>query len=81
MPNNRRSKYHAKEKKKGFKLTRADRFAYRTRYFTDSGIIGSKEFVQESLKRFEWLYNPEKEKVPKRVGGLNGIYSLKRLTE
>ncbi|MEA3280151.1 MAG: hypothetical protein U9Q38_06090, partial [Thermodesulfobacteriota bacterium] len=29
-----------KERKKGFKITRIDRFQSRTRYFTDSGIIG-----------------------------------------
>ena len=27
------------------KITQASRLRYRTRYFTDSGIIGSKEFV------------------------------------
>ncbi len=76
-----KAKTYDKEKRKGFELTRADRFACRTRYFTDSGIIGSKEFVQESLKRFEWLFNPEKEKKPKKVTGLYGIYSLRRLAE
>ena len=69
-----------KEKKKGFKLTRTDRFAYRTRYFTDSGIIGTKEFVQENFQRFKWLFKPKKDKLPKRVNGLEGIYSLKRLS-
>ena len=34
-----------KERKKEFKIRRVDRFRYRTRYFTDSGIIGTKEFV------------------------------------
>ena len=33
------------ERKKEFKISRVDRFRYRTRYFTDSGIIGTKEFV------------------------------------
>lgn len=37
----------AKERKKEFEISRVDRFRYRTRYFTDSGIIGSKEFVAE----------------------------------
>jgi hypothetical protein len=35
----------AKERKKEFEISRIRRFRYRTRYFTDSGIIGSKEFV------------------------------------
>jgi REP element-mobilizing transposase RayT len=75
-----KEKTFEKEKKKGFKLTRADRFAYRTRYFTDSGIIGSKEFVQVSMKRFERIINAKRERLPKRVGGLDGVYSLKRLS-
>ena len=33
-----------KERCRGFELIRSDRFIYRTRYFTDSGIIGSKKF-------------------------------------
>jgi putative transposase len=38
----------AKQRKRKFDITRIDRFRYRTRYFTDSGIIGSKEFVAEN---------------------------------
>jgi hypothetical protein len=34
-----------KERSRDFELSRSDRFRYRTRYFTDSGIIRSKEFV------------------------------------
>jgi len=34
-----------KERNREFELSRNDRFRYRTRYFTDSGVIGSKEFV------------------------------------
>ena len=40
-----------KEKKRDFEISRTDRFLYRTRYFTDSGIIGSREFVSGT-------YNP-----------------------
>jgi len=39
-----------KEKRKEFKITQASRLRYRTRYFTDSGIIGSKEFVDNKYK-------------------------------
>ena len=34
-----------KERSREFDLSKSDRFQYRTRYFTDSGIIGSKQFV------------------------------------
>ena len=35
----------AKERSRKFELSKTDRFRYRTRYFTDSGIIGSKDQV------------------------------------
>jgi len=52
---------------------------YRTRYFTDSGIIGSKEFVAANYRRFKNLFNSKHEKNPKSIKGLSGVYSLKRL--
>lgn len=70
-----------KEKRKGFQITQASRLRYRTRYFTDSGIIGSKEFVTSHYQRFKHLFMSEQEKKPKPIQGLSGIYSLKRLSE
>jgi putative transposase len=70
-----------KERKRGFELDKIDRFRYRTRYFTDSGIIGSKEFVSKNYQRFKNLFNSEREKRPKPVKGLDGMFSLKRLSE
>jgi hypothetical protein len=69
-----------KERKKNYEITRIDRFQYRTRYFTDSGIIGSKEFVYQNYLRFKDLFQ-SKEKKPKPVKGLDELYSLKRLAE
>jgi len=37
-----------KERRKNFKINPIDRFKYRTRYFSDSGIIGTKEFVAQN---------------------------------
>ena len=34
-----------KERARDFELNQLDKFRYRTRYFIDSGIIGSSEFV------------------------------------
>ena len=70
-----------KERQKGFKIDRVDRFKSRTRYFTDSGIIGSKEFVRTHYDRVKHLFVTKKEKIPKSIQGLDGIYSLKRLSE
>jgi len=70
-----------KERKREFELSRNDRFRYLTRYFTDSGVIGSKEFVSKTYKRFKHHFNSKNEKKPKPVKGLSGVYSLKRLSE
>ncbi len=70
-----------KERKKDFKITRADRFKHRTRFFCDSGIIGTREFVKANFQRFKHYFSTENDRSPTRVTGLIGIYSLKRLTE
>jgi putative transposase len=70
-----------KERIRGFELSTSDRFRCRTRYFTDSGIIGSKEFVSKTYRRFKHLFRSKNEKRPKPVKGLPGMYSLKRLSE
>ena len=70
-----------KERKNEFEIKRVQRFRYRTRYFTDSGIIGTKEFVSANYGRFKDLFMSKKDKIPKPVAGLDGIFSLKRLAE
>jgi REP element-mobilizing transposase RayT len=67
------------ERQKGFQVTRMERFKYRTRYFTDSGVIGSKQFVRENYQRFKGYFECKHDKVPVSVKGLDGLYSLKRL--
>lgn len=69
----------ANERRKQYKLKRIDRFRHRSRYFTDSGIIGTKEFVSTNYQRFKDLFMSKREKIPKPVSGLDGVYSLKRL--
>ena len=69
-----------KERRNAFELKEIDRFRYRTRYFTDSGIIGSKEFVSGLYTRFKGYFT-SRHKKPKAVQGLEGIFSLKRLSE
>jgi REP element-mobilizing transposase RayT len=75
------SKTVTKERKRDFEISRADRFLYRTRYFTDSGIIGSREFVAGTYRQFKHLFQSRHEKKPKPVKGLEGVFSLKRLSE
>jgi len=69
------------ERENDFELNRMRRFRYRTRYFTDSGIISTKEFVSKTCLRFKHHFNSKNEKKPKPVKGLSGVYSLKRLSE
>jgi hypothetical protein len=71
----------AKERLNEFEISRISRFRYRTRYFTDSGIIGSKEFVAETYQRFKHFFYSKHEKKPKPIKGLEGMYSWKRLSE
>ena len=70
-----------KERERGFEISGVDRFRYRTRYFSDSGIIGSKAFVAKHYQAFKQLFSCKHEKKPKIIHGLDGIYSLKRLSE
>jgi hypothetical protein len=71
----------ARDCRSEFELSKSNRFRYRTRYFTDSGIIGSKAFVAENYQRFKDLFNSKHEKKPKPIKGLEGTYSLNRLAE
>ena len=70
-----------KARKKNFKPTRMERFLVRSRYFTDSGVIGSKAFVADAFNRFQDVFQNPGSRKPKPVHGLSGVYSLKKLIE
>jgi len=70
-----------KERKREFTLSKINRFTHWTRYFTDSGIIGTREFVSKNYRRFKHLFMSKNEKKPKPINGLSGIYSFTRLSE
>jgi len=67
--------------KKGFKINRVDRFKSRTRYFTESGIIGTKAFVSARYQQFRDYFYSGRDKVPNAIVGPDGICSLKKLAE
>ena len=69
------------ERENDFEINRMQRFRYRTRYFTDSGIIGTKEFVSKITSGLRICLCPSGKRYPERVAGLDGVYSLKRLAE
>ncbi len=70
-----------KEREKGYEINELDRFLYRTKYFSDSGIIGAKAFVVRHYRTFRHHFSSKHEKRPIPIKGLGGIYSLKRLSE
>jgi hypothetical protein len=67
------------ERKRNYRIRRVDRFMNRTRYFTDAGIIGSKEFVGEVFDQVKHLLRSKDERRVTPVGGVEGVYSMKRL--
>jgi hypothetical protein len=64
---------------KNYEISRIDRFRYRIRFFTDSGSIGTKDFVSDNYQRFKKVFMSKREKIPRPIAGLEGVYSLKRL--
>ena len=73
-------KVAAKEEARNYTKPSVDRFMSRSRYFTDSVIIGSLDFVRTHWRR--WCSeedNPDKN--PVAVRGLVEVYSLRRLSE
>lgn len=71
----------AKERKNNFEISRYRKFKFRTRYFTESWIMGSKDYVATNYQRFKDMFHTKKEKIPNPIEGFKGIYSLKKLTE
>jgi len=68
-----------RERKKGYRLSRADVFRHRCRYFTDSGIIGPKDFVAGVFDGVKHLMDSKDERKFTLIGWVMGIYSMKRL--
>jgi len=56
-------------------------FTQKKRYFSDSGIMGSKAFVMENYQRFKRHFQSKREKRSKPIQGMDGLYSLKRLSK
>jgi hypothetical protein len=61
-----------KRRKKDFEISRISRFRYRMRYFADSGIIESKEFVAANYQRFNLFIIQSIKKSPNRSRAWRG---------
>jgi hypothetical protein len=68
-----------RERRRKYQISRADRFRYRSRYFTDAGVIGSKAFVSEVFDQVKHLLRSKDKRTFTPVGGVEGVYSMKRL--
>lgn len=68
-----------KERQRGFEITRHDRFRLKTRFFTESCILGSREFVKEHSRFLKKVFGGNHDKKPMKIKGLDGLYSLRRL--
>ena len=55
-----------KERDKEYKFTSMDRLRFKTKYFTDSGIICTKGFVSHYYEKFKGCFNTNNEKNQKR---------------
>ena len=69
------------ERRNDYEISHLNHFLYRTRYFTDSGIIGSKKFVSQIYDSIKHRLPSKRKKSPQPIEGMEGIYSLKRITE
>ena len=70
-----------KELKNDYQLTKAVLFQYRSRYFTESMILGSKGFVMGIYSKVQPYLQTRKNREPFKIKGVEGIYSLRRLRE
>lgn len=68
-----------RERTKGFRLSGIDLFVHRCRYFTDSGIIGSREFVADAFQSVRHLLKSKDTRRFTSIGGIDGMYSMKKL--
>ena len=65
------------EREKGYRLTRKEVFRYRVRYFTEGLIIGSRNFVRETAEKVRELLKLKRERRPRKVGPVEGLYSFR----
>ncbi|MBI5018467.1 MAG: hypothetical protein HZB55_23650 [Deltaproteobacteria bacterium] len=67
------------EERRGFEIGAATRLRGRIRHFTESGVIGTKQFVAACYERFESHFACKHPKKPQPVDGVESMFSLKRL--
>jgi hypothetical protein len=69
------------EREKGYRLTRREVFRYRIRYSTEGLIIGSRNFVRETAEKIKEVLKLKRERRPRKVGLVEGLYSFRAVPE
>lgn len=69
------------EDKTHFRIPRARLFRYRSRYFTESTVLGSRIFVKGIYARLQPYLTSKRARDPVKVRGTEDLYSLRRLRE
>ncbi len=70
-----------REGRDGYRVSRVLIFRYRSRYFTESVVLGSKEFVRGVYGKLQSFMKTKQDRDPFKVQGIEGLYSLRRLRE
>ncbi len=69
------------ESQKAYRLSRRRLFRYRSRYFTESVALGSREFVRGVYARLRPYLQTRSDRDPVRIQGLEGLYAMRRLRD
>ena len=67
------------ERERGYRLSRGQVFRSRIRYFTEGLIIGSRSFVKETAEKIREILKLKRERRPRKVGVVEGLYSFRAL--
>jgi hypothetical protein len=67
-----------RERKRNYTLGDVDLFRYRCRNFVDSGVLGSKEFVEQVTAMVRHDTGKMRKRVPHGFKGLEGLCTMKR---
>ena len=65
--------------KNDYRVSTALLFRHRSRYFTESVVLGSKDFVRGVYADLRTFLKTKQDRDPTKINGLEGLYSMKRL--
>jgi REP element-mobilizing transposase RayT len=67
------------ERKAGDRDLSKEVFRHRVRYFTEGSILGSRKFVKETSEKLRDLLKFKRERRPRKVGSVKGLYSFREV--